>query len=288
MDSQIQRYIGPYFIHDELFPRKQPVYFGKHEKTNKEAVLKIAVPMDIGGDHNPRAVGEIMLEYEHSLQSRVAHPLICPVEGPILEYNREFYLVTPRIGQGNLADYAKEHRVSKEEHITLLENIARALVYCHTKDVVHLDVKPQNVLVDRKRAVLIDFGSAREQNNPHTIADQIVSATPNSASPEYVRDKVFTKRSDTFSFAVMAYWALTDDEPFKKLGDNICYDRPKYMKKNKLAEYGPLGELIKSGLNIEQVRRPDMKELADALREQAARLDPQPSEGTLTPCLEPS
>ncbi len=288
MDSQIQNYIGPYFIHDELFPRKQPVYFGTHEKTSKEAVLKVAAPMDLGADHNPRSVGEICLEYEHSLQSRVTHPLICPVEGPILEYNREHYLVTPRIGQGNLADYVKEHRLPKEERVALLENIARALVYCHTKDVVHLDVKAQNVLVDRKRAVLIDFGSAREQNNPHTIADQIVSATPNAAAPEYIRDHVFTKRSDTFSFAVLAYWALTDDEPFKKLGPNIRYDKPRYNQKNKLAEYGPLGELIKAGLHLQQVRRPDMTELADALREQAARQDPQPNAGTLVPCLEPS
>jgi serine/threonine protein kinase len=280
MDSQIHQNIGPYFIHDELFPRNQPIYFGRHEKTGKEAVLKVAVPMDLGEDHNPRAVGEICLEYEHSLQSRVKHPLICPVEGPILEYNREKYLVTPRTGQGNLADYVKAHRMPKEELIALLGNVACALVYCHTKDVVHLDVKPQNVLVDRKRAVLIDFGSAREANNPHPIADQILSVTLDSAAPEYALNRVFTKRSDTFSLAVMAYRQLTEDEPFKKLGDNICYDRPKYQPK-KLEEYKQLGKLIIAGLNIEQVQRPDMTELADALMEQAAKPRPQPNEDSL-------
>ncbi len=278
-DTQIGKTIGPYLVHNELAPKK-PVYFGKHQNTGKEVVIKGAEPYELEEDRNPKAVGELCLEYEHSLQSRLKHPNICPVEGPIIEHKGEHYIVTPLVGKNDFVDFIKNYNPTRVERLKVLEDIAQALVYCHSKNIVHLDMKAENSVVNDGRGILIDFGSARELTKPHEIADKIVSCTFSCVAPEYFRDHVFTKRTDTFSFAVMTYWTLTGNNAFKRLKQNIWYEQPKYVPK-RMEEYGSLGKLTIAGLRLRQAERPDMTEIAGALKEITARPRHQPNGDSL-------
>jgi serine/threonine protein kinase len=270
--------IGPYIV-TAVVPR-HPVYFARHTETGKEVVIKqaTAIPETY---HNADFAGSTCLVYEHELQERLKHPNICPVE-PLFQHNNELYLITPNLGI-DLYERLKE-KPSREEKLKVLEDIADAITYCHSNDVIHLDVKDQNVIVKEGRGILIDFGSAREPNKPHPVAGQFVSCTPAYAPPECAKSSAYNKRSDTFSFAFMAYSTLAGDMPYKHLGNWIRYDCPT-IKAEKLQEYGPLGELIIAGLRTKSKKRPDMKELADALKEQNSRQDRQPNEETLEPCL---
>ncbi len=278
-ETQKGKAIGPYLVHSELAPKK-PVYFGKHQNTGREVVIKGAEPMVLAEDQSPKAIGELCLEYEHSLQSRLKHPNICPVEGPIIEHDGAHYLVTPLVGKNDFVNFVKNYNPTRTERLKVLEDIAQALVYCHSKNIVHLDMKAENVVVDDGRGKLIDFGSARELNKSHEIVDAIVSCTLSCVAPEYFRDHVFTKRTDTFSFAVMGYWALTGNNAFKRLGIQLWYEQPKYVPK-RMEEYGSLGKLIITGLKLRQTERPDMTEIAGALKELTAKPRLQPNGDSL-------
>ena len=276
--------IGPYFILNRI--KDKPVLFGVHKDTDKRVALKYSNPFYVGST-NPVIVGEICLEYEYNLQSRLEHPNICPVE-EFLKYRGMKYLVTPKVGAQTFEKLLIEG-CSDSRKLGVLENIASALAHTHEKDIVHLDVKEGNVVVGEK-GMLIDFGSAREICGTPEIIDSIVSNTVRVTAPEYLQGNWFTPRSDTFSFAIMAYEAMTDAPAFQRYvgtggrhdREEIMYNRPRHDRK-KMQKFGGFGELVISGLNVDEPKRPGMAELADALKEQTAKQGRQRSVKTSEP-----
>jgi len=276
--SRVDRYVVDAHIHEK------PVYFGHDKKSDRKVVLKRAEPIfEHCLPYDPHRAGTICLDYEARLQKRAKHPNVCPVES-IVEKNGRHYLVTPNLGRNLLFHIDKNPPV--EERLMILEDIANALVHCHNNNIVHLDVKERNVVVKDKKGILIDFGAAREFGTRHDVADKFALATENCGPPEYLNDGVFTLRSDTFSFAYMAFWTLTGKTPYKQ------YDtkhEPRYAIQQfhplSLAQYNGFGELVIAGLNKRQELRPMIKELADAIKEQTARLRRPQNEQTAEPCL---
>jgi serine/threonine protein kinase len=99
---------------------------------------------------------------------------------------------------------------SREEVVSLLRPVADLLDYIHGRGLVHLDIKPENVLVfEDGQVVLADFGSACRSG---TITHQ---GTPKYFSPEQAGgDRPVGPRSDVYSLAVVAYEMLTGRPPF--------------------------------------------------------------------------
>jgi len=64
------------------------------------------------------------------------------------ENSERISLVLEYARHGNLFDYLQHHSVSWEKKIKMCQQIAEGLEYCHKKNIIHLDVKPENVLVD--------------------------------------------------------------------------------------------------------------------------------------------
>lgn len=92
----------------------------------------------------------------------------------------------------------------------LLQPVAEVLDHLHRKGMVHLDVKPENILVDHDgKAVLADFGSA------HSIGTLTHEGTPRYFSPEQAAGDVpVSGQSDIYSLACVAYELLTGRTPF--------------------------------------------------------------------------
>ncbi len=129
------------------------------------------------------------------------------------------FLVMDYVDGQTLDDYlAEKGSLSEEECIRVLRPIAAALDYAHTKGVIHRDVKPGNVMIDKDGApFILDFGIAREiQETMTRVTGKLSSGTLLYMSPEQYNGDPPRKEQDIYSFAAMMYECLKGDPPFSR------------------------------------------------------------------------
>lgn len=97
-----------------------------------------------------------------------------------------------------------------------IEQVAEALDVLHARDILHRDVKPQNIMIEpSETARLLDFGLARLEGTGSTLtATGIMVGTPVFMAPETLRGHPATRRSEVYALACLAYWLLEGDVPF--------------------------------------------------------------------------
>lgn len=109
--------------------------------------------------------------------------------------------------------------LSATEAVRLLEETGWALAYAHSRGVVHRDVKPDNILLERAtgRALITDFGIARVASAAADGLTQVgaVVGTPQFMSPEQAAGEDLDGRSDLYALGVVAFFALTGRLPFQ-------------------------------------------------------------------------
>ncbi|MEA2266497.1 MAG: eukaryotic-like serine/threonine-protein kinase [Solirubrobacteraceae bacterium] len=107
-------------------------------------------------------------------------------------------------------------RLEIPEAVAYAIELARALDAAHEADIVHRDVKPQNVLIDRDgRALITDFGIARTLTEEGLTADGRVLGTTDYVSPEQALGQGVSGQSDLYALGVVLFEMLTGDVPFK-------------------------------------------------------------------------
>ncbi|KNA25173.1 hypothetical protein SOVF_008980 [Spinacia oleracea] len=117
-------------------------------------------------------------------------------------------LVYEFMRNGSLADFLfGDHRPSWEARIKTSEGIARGLLYLHEEcstQIIHCDIKPQNILLDdHQNALIADFGIAKlmAQNQTHTTT--AIRGTKGYVAPEWFKNKPVTLKVDVYSFGVI-------------------------------------------------------------------------------------
>ena len=102
--------------------------------------------------------------------------------------------------------------------VKIVAKLAAALEAAHARKVLHRDIKPQNIMVDRRREpYLMDFGVARVLGGPGLTSSGIFLGTPNYASPEQAALQTLDERSDLYALGVVLFELAVGRRPF--LGD---------------------------------------------------------------------
>ena len=128
------------------------------------------------------------------------------------------YIAMERVGGQPLEDYIKEGKVfTIDEVVRIGADLAQAVQSLHSQDAIHLDVKPENILIDeRGKLTLIDFGLSHHARYPDLLAEEMrkgIGSAP-YISPEQVAGIRSDSRSDIFSIGVIMYELLTGELPF--------------------------------------------------------------------------
>ena len=126
------------------------------------------------------------------------------------------YLVMEYVDGLNLAELlgrVEGGRLTPEECAHVLASVARALSYAHENRVLHLDIKPTNIMIDRRGTVkLADFGMASLASAAGYGGAR--GGTVGYMPPEQIEGMLVDERADVFSLAVVIWQALTGSDPF--------------------------------------------------------------------------
>jgi|GEM_PF-5224585 len=153
---------------------------------------------------------------EAKISAGLQHPNIVTVHDLGVENGIPF-LVQEFLSGNDLATLlARTRRMSPSTAVDQLIQVARGLEYAHRKGVLHRDIKPSNVqALTNGRVKILDFGIARflEEDNPLTDRGAPIG-TAGYQSPEQLEGAELDRRTDIFSFGVLAYELLAAKRPF--------------------------------------------------------------------------
>ena len=137
-------------------------------------------------------------------------------------------------------------RLPIAEAVAYAIEIARALGAAHSRNIVHRDVKPQNVLIDEEgSAKVTDFGIARTLDEEGLTADGRVLGTTDYVSPEQALGQPVTGQSDLYSLGIVLFEMLTGQVPFK--GENQVAVAMKHVR-DELPDVQPLRPHVSAAL----------------------------------------
>ena len=133
----------------------------------------------------------------------------------VAEHDGRPLIVMEYLEGGSVYERVRNGRVSREQALEWLEQAAGALDRAHAHGVVHRDVKPANLLLDREDNVHVsDFGIASTAGDDTLTAPGTVLGTAGYLSPEQARGQPATPASDRYALGVVAFELLTGRRPF--------------------------------------------------------------------------
>jgi len=189
------------------------VYLAREPFLDRDVAVKV-LPSDLAsGDARERFLREARTA------ARLSHPNIVPLytfgqAGDLL-----YYVMGYVDGESLETRLKREGALSFDETRRVTTELASALEYAHMQGVVHRDIKPDNVLLDRLsgRAMLTDFGVARHGATQDTLTQTgVIVGTPHYMSPEQASgERDVDGRSDIYSLGVVAYRMVTGRLPFE-------------------------------------------------------------------------
>ena len=155
--------------------------------------------------------------------ARLAHPNVVPVYRADEAGGTAFFAMAFVEGESVAERLRDRGPFPPVVAVPILRSVAWALAYAHARGVVHRDVKPENILLERAtwRTLVTDFGIAHHQTlsgeSARLTADGAVLGTLHYMSPEQVSGERLDGRSDLYSLGVVAYQILSGRLPFDGL-----------------------------------------------------------------------
>jgi serine/threonine protein kinase len=215
-DSRLGTDLGPYRIERVLGRGGMGVvYLAEQRELGRKVALKL-LPDELANDADFRA----RFERESRLAASIDHPNIIPLY-EAGEIDGTAFLAMRFVDGVDLASRLADGPLDAAEAIAILAQVAGALDAAHSRGLVHRDVKPGNVLLDRtaqgEHAYLTDFGLTKQAGTESGLT-RVGSfmGTPAYMAPEQIEGQEVDGRADQYSLACMAFELLTGTVPFKR------------------------------------------------------------------------
>jgi serine/threonine-protein kinase len=172
---------------------------------------------------------------EARVAARLQHPNLVSIYDFDADVERP-YLVMAYLSGGSLQ--ARLDAGGRPDGERLAADLLRALAHIHAAGIIHRDVKPANVLLDRDgRACLTDFGVARPQDATSITQTGQIPGTARYMAPELWRGEPATERSDLFAAGVLLSQCLDDEAPARLIGltERLSAENPELRPESALA-----------------------------------------------------
>ncbi|MGH7523858.1 MAG: serine/threonine-protein kinase [Gemmatimonadales bacterium] len=200
------------------------VFVAKDNALQRRVVVKV-LPSDLAA-----AVSVDRFKREILVSAALQHPHIVPVLGSG-EVEGLPYFIMPFIDGESLRTRLTRGPLSVREAVAVMRDVARALTYAHSRDVVHRDIKPDNILLTGGAAVVTDFGvskalrasqggrgnrSVTPGGSPAVVtAHGIAIGTPAYMAPEQAAgDPATDHRADLYALGIVSWEMLTGTPPY--------------------------------------------------------------------------
>lgn len=194
------------------------VYKGWDTRLELDVAIKVLLP---GNDETNRTEEITRFLREVKISRNLKHPNIVAVYDVGDDPDTGMpYIVMEFIKGKPLDSLLKERRMTIQEIVTFISQVADGLDCAAQAGIVHRDIKPANIMVNPETLTpkLVDFGVARIEGTNATQSGTVLG-TPHYMSPEQCRGEVVDGRSDLFSLGAMTYEMLTGIKAFQ--GDTI-------------------------------------------------------------------
>jgi Flp pilus assembly protein TadD/predicted Ser/Thr protein kinase len=220
----------------------------KHDRPPRATPRQVATAPDFGpryrviGQLGKGGMGDVYHAYDGELRADVALKIVRDEQDAALErFRREIALARKVTSPNVLRVYdleeheglrflsmeyvdgedlgslmRREKRLPSERVIAIARQVCAGLSAAHAQGVVHRDLKPNNVLIDKHGTVRVaDFGLARVIGDSSLTASGAILGSPNYMSPEQITGDPTDQRSDIYSFGILLYQLLAGETPFQ-------------------------------------------------------------------------
>lgn len=230
------------------------VWSARDQRLNRMVAIK-TIAQSLTTDDDPVN----MFKQEAQFIARMEHPHILPIYD-FGEFEGQLYIVMRYVAGGSLEDMLRRGPLPVSEVLRLGSAVAEALDYAHASKVIHLDLKPPNVLMDSHQVpYLADFGLA-------TVMVEGKAVNPGSGTllymaPEQLTSEVLDHRADIYSFCIVVYHMLTGQLPFegatplaiKQMQFNEDLPDPSMLNSSVPAYFG---DILRRGTALDPDHRP--------------------------------
>ncbi len=187
------------------------VYLARDITLDRQVALKV-LPPHLAAEPDLR---ERFLR-EARTAAHLSHPNIVPIYHADEIDGHAFFAMAFVEGESLAQRLSARGPLPPEDAVRYLREVAWALAYAHARGVIHRDVKPENILIDRGsgRALVTDFGIARDGRQEGITAPGNVLGTVHYMSPEQAAGDFLDGRSDLYALGVVGFYILSGQFPF--------------------------------------------------------------------------
>ena len=247
------------------------------ERDATVAIKRCALPEGLSADE-----GEIVREVsvrEARAFARVEHPNVVGIRD-VVHVDGELWIVMDYIASRSLHEVVTAAGPMHPRRVAEIGlQVLRGLAGVFDAGVLHLDVKPGNVLLaEDGRVLLSDFGPAVTEAGVRALSDAgMIFGSLNYVAPERLFDGISTRRSDLWSFGATLYFAVEGRAPFRRDTPDETTEALRGGTPDPLLRAGPLGEVIGALMRAEPGERLTAAAADRALRRVAGSA-PEPVE----------